>query len=62
MDICTEADLRMQKTISYNLRHLYPKSNVICEEDDQEIPASIKPSVHPDQIEKANKNSPVFTN
>jgi fructose-1,6-bisphosphatase/inositol monophosphatase family enzyme len=45
MDICTEADLRMQKTISYNLKHLYPKAKVICEEDDQELPKDIRASV-----------------
>lgn len=26
LDLCTEADLRIQKTLSHNLRNLYPRS------------------------------------
>jgi fructose-1,6-bisphosphatase/inositol monophosphatase family enzyme len=33
-DVCTEADLRIQKTIQHNLKQLYPGARVICEEDD----------------------------
>jgi 3'-phosphoadenosine 5'-phosphosulfate (PAPS) 3'-phosphatase len=36
-DICTEADLKIQKTIQHNLRALFPQARVICEEEDSSI-------------------------
>ncbi len=33
-DVCTDADLRIQKTIQHNLKALYPAARLICEEDD----------------------------
>jgi 3'-phosphoadenosine 5'-phosphosulfate (PAPS) 3'-phosphatase len=48
MDICTEADLIIQKTLSHNLKALFPQARVICEEDETEIHESVKPTLQPD--------------
>jgi fructose-1,6-bisphosphatase/inositol monophosphatase family enzyme len=32
-DVFTEADIRIQKTIEYNLKMLYPRAKIIGEED-----------------------------
>lgn len=61
MDVCTEADLRIQKTISHNLRTLYPKATIVCEEDDQEIPAHIKPCVLPEVVSRQAKAKPIIS-
>ena len=36
-DVCTEADLRIQKTIQENLKALFPRAKIICEEEDSQI-------------------------
>lgn len=33
-DVCTEADLRIQKTIQDNLKQLFPRARIICEEEE----------------------------
>lgn len=48
MDVTTEADLRIQKTIQHNLRELFPRARVICEEEDSSIDESYEPSLQPD--------------
>jgi 3'-phosphoadenosine 5'-phosphosulfate (PAPS) 3'-phosphatase len=45
MDVCTEADLRIQKTIQHNLKELFPRARLICEEEDSSIDESIRPSL-----------------
>ncbi len=60
-DICTEADLRIQKTIQHNLECLYPSSKVVCEEDRQEIPDSYQISIQPDDLRRLRKEK-IFTN
>jgi fructose-1,6-bisphosphatase/inositol monophosphatase family enzyme len=47
-DVCTEADLRIQKTIQENLREIFPRSKIICEEEDSSIDSSIKAVISPD--------------
>lgn len=49
-DVFTEADLSIQKTLHHNLKLLYPKATIICEEDDKDIPDHIQPVVQPDQV------------
>lgn len=47
-DVCTEADLRIQKTIQHNLKALYPQARIICEEEDSSIDETTQPSILPD--------------
>ena len=44
-DVCTEADLRIQKTIQHNLKELFPRARIICEEEDSSIDESFQPSL-----------------
>lgn len=44
-DVCTEADLKIQKTIQHNLKALFPKARIICEEEDSSIDESMAPSL-----------------
>lgn len=60
-DVCTEADLRIQKTIQHNLERLYPSSKVVCEEDPQAIPDSYEVSIQPDDLLQLRKEK-IFTN
>ena len=48
MDVCTEADLRIQKTLHHNLKALFPRARIICEEEESDIDSSIQPSIQPD--------------
>lgn len=48
IDVCTEADLRIQKTIQENLKELFPRSRIICEEEESSIDESIKAVITPD--------------
>jgi len=48
MDVCTEADLRIQKTISHNLRALFPNAKIVCEEEESQINESTRPSIQPE--------------
>lgn len=36
-DVVTEADLVIQKTIHSNLKALYPKARIVCEEDEKDV-------------------------
>ena len=47
-DVCTEADLRIQRTIQENLKALFPRAKIICEEEDSQINESIKAVINPD--------------
>ena len=47
-DVCTEADLRIQRTIQENLKEIFPRSKIICEEEDSAIDSSIKAVINPD--------------
>jgi 3'-phosphoadenosine 5'-phosphosulfate (PAPS) 3'-phosphatase len=60
-DVCTEADLKIQSTIQYNLKALFPKARVICEEEDSSIDESMTPSLQPDQVLKIMKRKSFFT-
>lgn len=44
IDVTTEADLQIQKTISHNLKALFPRARIICEEEDSLI-NSLQPSL-----------------
>lgn len=35
-DVFTAADIRIQKTIEFNLKQLYPRAKIIGEEDDED--------------------------
>jgi hypothetical protein len=50
IDVCTEADLRIQKTIQENLKALFPRSRIICEEEESSIDSSIKSVITPEQV------------
>jgi len=60
-DVCTEADLRIQSTIQHNLKALFPRARVICEEEDSSIDESMAPSLQPDQVLKIMKHKSYFT-
>jgi len=47
-DVCTEADLRIQKTIQHNLAMLFPRARIICEEEDSSIDESTPSALQPD--------------
>lgn len=52
-DVFTEADIRIQKTIEYNLKMLYPRAKIIGEEDDSDKSYEVEnPYIQPDQIDK----------
>lgn len=61
LDICTEADLRIQKTIQHNLAALFPHAKLICEEEESQINESMKPSMQPDQVLKVIRRQAVLT-
>ena len=48
IDVCTEADLRIQKTIQENLKALFPRARIICEEEESSIDPSIKAAITPE--------------
>jgi len=54
-------DLQIQKTIHYNLKQLYPKAKIICEEDESEIDENIRPSIMPDELIKLRNKQKIFT-
>jgi fructose-1,6-bisphosphatase/inositol monophosphatase family enzyme len=60
-DVCTEADLKIQKTIQHNLKALFPRAKIICEEEDSSIDESMAPSLQPDQVLRTMKRQSIFT-
>jgi len=59
--VCTDADLRIQKTIQHNLKSLFPADKLICEEEDSSIDESEKPSMQPDQVLKIIRRQSILT-
>eukprot|EP00347_Sterkiella_histriomuscorum_P009337 403341598 len=52
-DVFTYADFYIQKTVSYNLKQLYPRATIIGEEDDNDQNYEfVKPYIEPDQIDR----------
>lgn len=50
-DLFTVADVSIQKTIEYNIKHFFPYVNIVSEEDSENT-KDIEPTLRPDQIYK----------
>jgi fructose-1,6-bisphosphatase/inositol monophosphatase family enzyme len=61
LDVCTETDLRIQRNLQYNLKALYPKAKIICEEDEAMISSDITPTILPDQVLREVQNQSIFS-
>eukprot|EP00347_Sterkiella_histriomuscorum_P005803 403355212 len=59
-DVVTKIDLQIQKTIQYNLKQLYPKARIICEEDEESIDDDIRPNIMPDELLKLKNKQKIF--
>ncbi|CDW74136.1 3 (2)-bisphosphate nucleotidase 1 [Stylonychia lemnae] len=60
-DVYTELDLQIQKTIHYNLKQLYPRAKIICEEEESSIDENIKPSIMPDELLRMRNKQKIFS-
>lgn len=56
----TDADIRIQKTIQYNLKELFPKARIICEEEEKDLPSYIMPCIMPDEVKRQTERKKIF--